>query len=186
MPHLEIVVASTRPGRIGSPIARWFHDAARAHAGFDAALVELADVALPLLDEPKHPRFGQYEHAHTKAWSARVAAADAFVFVTPEYNFGAPAPLVNAIDYLFREWHYKPCAFVSYGGLSGGTRSVQMSKMIVTTLRMMPIPEAVTIPMVPQHMKDGAFVPTDVHAKSANGMLDELLRWSNALAPLRT
>src|SRR6188508_177845 len=100
MPTLEIVVATTRPGRKGPAIAGWFHELARAHGAFDARIADLVEIGLPLLDEPAHPRLRQYTRPHTLQWSARVDAADAFVLVTPEYNFGVPAPLVNALDYL--------------------------------------------------------------------------------------
>jgi len=123
-PKLHIIICSTRPGRVGPSVAQWAYDAAVAHGGFEPVLVDLASFGLPVFDEPEHPRLGKYQHAHTKAWSASVAAADAFVFVTPEYNFGPPPALVNALNYLSREWQYKPAAFVSYGGHSGGMRAV--------------------------------------------------------------
>jgi NAD(P)H-dependent FMN reductase len=185
MPKLHVVVGSTRPGRAGEPIAKWFFDAAKRHGKFEVELVDLAEFALPLLDEPHHPRLRKYERDHTKRWSASAAAADAFVFVAPEYNFSAPPALVNALDFLFHEWAYKPCSFVSYGGVSGGLRSVQVLKQVVTSLRMMPIPEAVTIPFFANHLKDGAFVPNEANEKAVAPMLDELLRWANALIPLR-
>ena len=142
---------------------------------------------LPLLDEPGHPRLRQYEHEHTREWSARVASADAFVFVTPEYNYGAPAPLVNALDYLSVEWAYKPAGFVSYGGVSGGTRSVQMAKLLMTALKIMPIPEAVTIPFVTQSLDDaGQFKGGSSFEAAAGTMLDELHRWAGALQVLRS
>jgi NAD(P)H-dependent FMN reductase len=86
VPHLQIVIASTRPGRVGGAFAHWFADRARRHGGFDVKVIDLAQVALPFLDEPKHPRLGQYVHQHTKQWSAMVSRGDAYVFVTPEYN----------------------------------------------------------------------------------------------------
>lgn len=86
--RLHTIVASTRPGRIGPTVGRWFHERAAAHGAFDAHLVDLADFALPVYDEPHHPRMRKYEHAHTRQWSESVAAADAYVLVTPEYNFG--------------------------------------------------------------------------------------------------
>ena len=185
MPSLHVVVVSTRPGRGGLAVGKWFEERAREHAGFDVTLVDLAEVNLPLLDEPKHPRFQDYTHEHTKKWSAIVSAADAFVFVTPEYNYGMAPTLLNALDFLFREWNYKPAAFVSYGGVSGGTRSQQMAKLVITSLRMMPIPEAVTIPFYERAMKGGVFAGDEIQAKAAKGMLDELLRWTNALRPMR-
>jgi NAD(P)H-dependent FMN reductase len=182
---LDVVVASTRPGRVGLPVAEWFVERAKAHGRFEVELVDLKAIDLPHIDEPKHPRLGEYQHEHTKRWSAIARAADAFVFVTPEYNYGLAPALVNALDYLFNEWTYKPVGFVSYGGMSGGTRSVQMVKQIVTTLKMMPIPEAVAIPFITSFMKEGAFAGTEQHAKSAVAMLDELVRWAGALATLR-
>ena len=101
---------------------------------------------LPLLDEPEHPRLQHYRHDYTKAWSATVQRADAYVFVTPEYNHGAPPVLINALDRVFVEWNYKPAGFVSYGGVSAGTRSVVMTKTVLTGLKMVPILEAVNIP----------------------------------------
>src|SRR3954470_20976465 len=125
---LQLFVAATRDGRKGPAVGAWAIEQARAHGKFDVEVVDLRDVDLPLLDEPRHPRFAKYEHAHTKAWSATVSRADAFVFVTPEYDFSPPASPINALQYLSQEWAYKPVAFVSYGGVSGGTRGVQMTK----------------------------------------------------------
>ena len=184
---LHIVIASTREGRKGPAVADWFIERARAHAGFEVRVIDLAEVNLPLLDEPEHPRLRRYTHEHTRAWSATVDAADAFVFVTPEYDFGPPAALVNALHYLVHEWAYKPAAFVSYGGVSGGTRGVQLAKLTVTALGMMPIPQAVAIPFFTQHIDDasGTFDPGEVQSKAAATMLDELAKWAGALAPLR-
>jgi NAD(P)H-dependent FMN reductase len=186
-PKLQVIVASTRPGRRGLPIGQWVYDSAAAYGGFDVELVDLAEVNLPFLDEPNHPRLRQYIHPHTIAWSEKIDSADAFVFVTPEYNYGMNAPLKNAIDYLHQEWQYKPVAFVSYGGVSGGTRAVQMTKQVVTTLKMVPLTEAVPMPFVNQYFDDeDRFLPTDAMQTSLKGVFDELARVSAALRPLRT
>ena len=183
---LLVIIGSTRPGRAGLPIGRWFHAHAAAHPGFDVELADLKQIDLPFLDEPKHPRFRDYQHAHTKAWSATVQAADAFVFVTAEYNFNPPPPLLNAIDYLHAEWLYKPCGFVSYGGMSGGMRAVQTLKLVVTGLKMMPMFEAVTIPFYSKFMTPaGELAADEHHQKAASAMLDELARWAHALKTLR-
>lgn len=185
-PKLHVVISSTRPGRVGPAVARWFNDFARQHGQFDVRLVDLADFNLPIYDEPNHPAMQQYEHAHTKAWSASVAEADAFVFVTPEYNFNPPPSFVNALNYVYREWNYKACGFVSYGGVSGGMRAVQMAKQLVTTLKMMPMVEGVAVPMVGQLLDEqGAFVSNELIDHSAQQMLDELSKWTGALAGLR-
>ena len=184
---LQVIIVSTRQGRLGPAVAEWFHRHAQAFDGFDVELVDLADVNLPLLDEPHHPRLANYQHEHTKRWSAIVSRADAFVFVTPEYNFSTPPSLVNALDYLLKEWAYKPAAFVSYGGISGGMRSVMMTKSILTTLRMVPILEAVNLPMFAQQIDrtTGEFNATDVNAKAADAMLKELHKWAGALREMR-
>jgi len=187
MPHLQIFLVSTRPARKGAAVAAWFEQQARRHGKFDVELVDFAAVNLPLLDEPEHPRLRKYQQAHTRAWSARVEKADAFVFVQPEYNFSAPPSLVNALDYLFSEWEYKAVGFVSYGGVSAGLRSVQMTKQLVTALKMVPMVEAVAIPFFAKFIDPdtGLFTPEDAQVTAASKMLDELLRWTNALAVLR-
>jgi NAD(P)H-dependent FMN reductase len=185
-PTLQIVVASTRPGRVGLPVAEWFRDRAAAAGIFDIDFADLAEIALPLMDEPNHPRLRDYTHQHTKDWSARVEGADAFVFVHPEYNYSFNAPLKNAIDYLNQEWAYKPVGFVSYGGVSAGTRATQAIKQVITTLRMFPVFEAVSIPFVAQFLDDeGAFRANEVMEDAAETMLLELLRVTEGLKTLR-
>lgn len=182
---LATVICSVRPGRVGPTIANWFQSQAKAHGGFDAKLVDLAEVGLPLHDEPNHPRMKKYEHDHTKRWSAIVDGADAFVFVMPEYNFTMPPAFVNAVDYLYSEWGYKPAGFVSYGGVSGGLRSVQTAKTLLTTLKVVPLTEQVVLPMVFGQIKDGVMEANEMQTTSATTMLDELARWAGALKPLR-
>ena len=187
MLQLQIITVSTRPGRAGVPVADWFVGQAERHGKFAIETIDLAKVALPMFDEPRHPRFRAYEHEHTKEWSRTIDRADAFVFVTPEYNYGTPPSLVNALDYLNHEWQYKPVGFVSYGGVSGGTRSVQMTKQIVTALKMMPMFEAVTLPFFAQQIdkERGVFAPPKVQEDAAVAMLDELLKWAVALRTMR-
>jgi NAD(P)H-dependent FMN reductase len=185
-PTLLIIIASTRPGRVGGPVGQWIREQAQAHGAFQVEVADLAEIQLPFMDEPNHPRLGQYVHQHTKHWSARVAAADAFIMVTPEYNYGFTAPLKNAIDYLHREWQHKPVGLVSYGGIAAGTRSAQMLKQVLTALKMMPLTEAVAIPFVNQLMDaNGQFQPTPSVESSAQALLDELARVTPVLATLR-
>ena len=123
---------------------------------------------------------------HTKAWSARVDAADAFVFVTPEYNHSFNAPLKNAIDFLHSEWQYKPVGFVSYGGIAAGTRALQALKPVVSVLKMTPVTEAVNVAFVQQFIGgDGIFAPNEVLEQAADAMLAELDRVQGALRGLR-
>jgi NAD(P)H-dependent FMN reductase len=126
-------------------------------------------------------------HDHTHAWSATVDAADAVVMVTSEYNYGYPAALKNAIDYLHHEWRYKPVGFVSYGGVAAGTRAVQQLKQVVTALAMMPTQASVNIPFVQQFLgDDGTIVGNEVMLEAVPAMLDELLKFHSALLPLRS
>lgn len=185
MHHLLVIVASTRPGRVGPRIAAWFTRHAEAHPGFTVTVADLAELDLPLLDEPEHPSARRYVREHTRRWSAMVERADAVVIVTPEYNFGMPASLKNALDYLYHEWAYKPVGFVSYGNSSGGLRAVQMAKQVVTTLRMMPAGEAVTI-FLRRHLDPaGDLVADPALDEAATGLLDELSALAGALSVLR-
>jgi NAD(P)H-dependent FMN reductase len=184
-PRLMIIVTSTRPVRVGRTVADWLHAHAEAHGGFDIDFVDLAELNLPLMDEPNHPRLATYTKQHTLDWSARVDAADAFVFVMAEYNHGYTAALKNAIDYLLREWAYKPVGFVSYGGVAGGTRAVQAIKPVCVVIKMWPLTEAVYIPWVAKHVEDGVFKATEELETQAAAMLNELQRVTEALVPLR-
>ncbi len=186
---LMVLTASTRPGRVGASVAAWFTDAARRHGKFEVAPADLAEFNLPVFDEPNHPAQKKYQHEHTKRWSAAVDAADAYTFVVPEYNFGPTPALVNALNYLYQEWCYKPVGFVSYGGLSGGMRGVQVAKGLCTTLKMMPMYEAVAIPNVFPMVKDEGgkkvFTPNEHCEKGAAALLDETMKWATALKTIR-
>ncbi|WP_396627208.1 NADPH-dependent FMN reductase [Luteitalea sp.] len=186
MLRLQIIIVSTRPGRKGPAVATWFEQRARAHGAFEVEVVDLAEVGLPLLDEPEHPRLRKYQHDHTKRWSAIVERGDAYVFVTPEYNFAAPPSLLNAIDYLYTEWSEKPAAFVSYGGVSAGLRGVQMAKQTLTSVGVMPIVASVAIPMFASRIDaDGTFASDAKLDAAAAAMLTDLARWATALAGMR-
>jgi len=183
---LKILIGSTRPQRKGHLVAEWFLNIALQHKDFDIEVLDLKEINLPFLDEPEHPRLQKYSHDHTKQWSKLIDEADAFVFVTPEYNYSAPATLKNAMDYLFNEWQEKPVSFVSYGGVSGGTRAVQDLKLPITTLGMMPLPQAVNIPFFNQFInEEGVFEGNETLEKSANGMLLKLKEWAEALKGMR-
>jgi len=182
---LNIVIGSTRPGRAGPLVADWFHQLAVAHAGFDVELVDLASFALPLLDEAAHPALRNYANDPTKRWSASVAAADAFVFVTPEYDYFAPASLVNAIQTLLHEWLYKPAGIVSYGGVSGGLRGTQVLRQLLSNVNVHALPQTVPMPFFSQFIVDGALRPSEQVEAGAKAMLDELHKWARALKSLR-
>jgi NAD(P)H-dependent FMN reductase len=187
MSRLQIIVASTRPGRAGLPVGQWVEAVAAKHGGFDDVdLTDLAELSLPLMDEPHHPRLAKYTKQHTREWSARVAAADAFVFVLAEYNHGYTAAVKNAVDYLHTEWQYKPAGLVSYGGVSAGLRAAQAFKPVLLSVKTVPLVESVMIPFVAQFRDEEVFTPNEMLETSAATMLDELGRWSGALKALRT
>jgi len=186
MINLQVIIASVRPGRVGLPVGKWFYDFATKDGRFDVELVDLMELDLPFMDEPNHPRAGKYTHEHTKAWSAKVDSADAFVFVTPEYNFSAPPALINAISFLNREWEYKPAGFVSYGGVSGGTRSVQGIRGTMGALNMVSLSTAVNIPFVNKFIDDeGEFQANEPTEKGATALLGQIEKWGGALRTLR-
>lgn len=184
--RLGIITVSTREERVGDAVAKWFSEYAKVHEGFaDFTLIDLKELNLPLMNEPKHPLMKDYKFDYTKKFSQLIEPCDAYVFVTPEYDYFAPGALVNAIDYLSQEWSYKPAAFVAYGGISGGLRSVQAAKPLLTSVKMMPIPESVSFHFVVNNLKDGTLVPERKHEDMARLMLDELVKWAEALKPMR-
>ena len=185
MPKLLIIIASTRPGRVGLPVGRWVEQVAVRQGGFDVEVADLAEIGLPFMDEPHHPRLHRYTHEHTKVWSRRVEAADAFAFVMPEYNYGFTAPLKNALDYLYQEWSHKPVGLVSYGGIAAGTRAQQLLKPVLSSLRLTPTAESVMVPFVARFVENGEFHPDEAMERSAVAMLGELSRLAAVLAPLR-
>ncbi len=182
-----VLLCSTRPGALGPAVGEWLIDTITPRAaelGASLVPVALGDLGLPFLDEPEHPSSGAYRHDHTRRWSALVDAADGFIAVTPEYNYGMPATLKNALDYLAREWAWKPIGFVSYGNTSAGTRSVQHAKQVVTTLRLMPLGATAAI-RIGDAVEGGRVRPDAALARAAVGVLDELVRVACALRPMR-
>ncbi|MEU6744201.1 bifunctional NAD(P)H-dependent oxidoreductase/GNAT family N-acetyltransferase [Streptosporangium sandarakinum] len=182
-----VLVCSTRPGALGPAVGRWLIDAIAPRAaelGVDLLPVALGDLALPFLDEEDEPASGVRRHEHTRRWSAMVDAADGFIAVTPEYNHGMPATFKNALDYLGREWAWKPMGFVSYGNTSAGTRSVQHAKQVVTTLRLVPLGATVAL-RIADTVDGGRLRPDAGRDEAAAGVLDELVRLAHALRPMR-
>ncbi len=171
--NLAIVIGSVREGRFGPTVANWFAGQARAHDEFAVDVIDLAGMDFPdsMASSPDVEDFGQ-----------RIGAADAVVIVTPEYNHSYPGPLKTAIDSLGQQWHAKPVGLVSYGGMSGGLRSVEPLRVVFAELHAMTIRETVSF-----HGARGRFdeagQPRD--ADGVNGaarvMLDQLAWWSRAL-----
>jgi NAD(P)H-dependent FMN reductase len=186
MDKLKIINATVRPGRKGPLIAEWITGLAKATGQYEVELIDLGELKLPLMDEPNHPAMKKYEHEHTKKWSAKIEEADAFIFVTGEYDFGYPAPLRNALEYLYTEWNYKAGGIVSYGGVSAGTRAANALKNDLATFKVVPLYEMVNIPFFTQHItEENVFEPTESSVKAAGGLLKELARWTKGLKMIR-
>ncbi|MET8730664.1 bifunctional NAD(P)H-dependent oxidoreductase/GNAT family N-acetyltransferase [Streptomyces parvus] len=185
--RILVLVCSTRPNALGPPVGQWLTDTLAPGAellGADLVPLAIGDLGLPFLDEEEHPSSGVHQHEHTRRWSRIVDEADGFVFVTPEYNYGMPATLKNALDYLSPEWAWKPAGFVSYGHTSAGTRAVQHAKQVVTTLRLVPLGATVAL-RIADVTQGSRVAPEARHAEAAEGMLVELVRVARALTPMR-
>lgn len=185
-PTLLVVIATTRPVAAGRSVGAWVTSRAETDGRFAVEVVDLRELDLPLLDEPHHPKLRRYEHDHTHGWSGRVEAADAFVFVTPEYNHSFTAPLKNALDYLNAEWAHKPVGLVSYGGLSGGSRAVTALEPVLSNLALLTVQANVEIAWVAEHIVDDVFQPTDRHERALETQLAAIARYLPASAALRT
>lgn len=187
MPKVMVIVGSVRPGRIGLPIATWVRQAVERDGRFECDWADLAEINLPFMDEPKHPKLHQYTKQHTFDWSERVASADGFIFVSPEYNFSYAPVLKNALDYLSREWWRKPLGHVSYGGISGGTRGVTALRPVEVILGLVPTGANVEIPWAVKQIDDnGVFLPLESQERVLAAQLDELVQLDEALRALRT
>lgn len=184
MTRIAVILGSTRPGRNGAAVAAWVvqHASQRKDAQF--SLVDIAGFNLPLLDEPVPPSMGKYSKQHTKDWAAAIGSYDGFVFVTPEYNHGIPGALKNAIDFLYKEWNNKAAGFVSYGSM-GGARAVEHLRAVMAEVQVATVRNQVMFSLFTDFEKMSDFKPDPRNEKSLNGMLDQLIAWTNALKSLR-
>lgn len=185
MTKLMIIVGSVRPGRVGLPVAEWVRHTVESDDRFEVDFVDLAELALPFMDEPAHPSKRQYTKPHTVAWSERVDAADAFILVSPEYNHSYSPALKNALDYLNQEWWRKPVTVVSYGGVSGGSRGVAALDAVLTTIGLIKTSSNVEINFIGKRVVDGTFDSDEKEAAILSHALDQLEQLSGALAPIR-
>lgn len=164
-------------------MARWFAELAGAREDLTAEVADLEELGLPLLTASKSPSTGEYDEDQQR-WADTVAAADAYVLVTPEYNHGYPPALKNALDLVYAEWNRKPVGFVSYGGASGGVRAVEQLRQVAVELQMAPLRANVAIPRVFRAIDDGRF-DGEQYEEAAGKLLDEIVWWSGALAAAR-
>lgn len=182
--QVAVVVGSTRPGRRALPVSEWVHAQVDQRDDVQVALVDLADYALPVLDEAMPAAMGRYEHPHTTEWARTIASFDAFIFVTPEYNRSVPGALKNAIDFLYAEWHDKAAGFVSYGMDAGGARAVEHLRLIMGELQVADVRAQVALSVFSEF--DGeTFTPDPRRAGELDRMLEQLIAWGGALRTVR-
>ncbi|WP_084529833.1 NADPH-dependent FMN reductase [Nocardia crassostreae] len=174
--RLEVIVASTRPGRFAPVVADWFLRAARADARFAVGVIDLLETPLPV-DLTETPQ--------TRAYCERIASADAFVAVTSEYNHGYPASLKTALDTAKREWRAKPIGFVSYGGLSGGLRAVEQLRQVVAEIHMVSIRESVSFAEAKRKFDAAGETRDGAAVDASERLLRQLAWWGSALRDAR-
>jgi NAD(P)H-dependent FMN reductase len=190
MTVISVIVGSTRQGRFSEKPAQWILQRLKSRGVIEARLLDLREFPLPFFDQPVPPAMPgrpPYENEMVKKWTAEIARSDGFIFVTPEYNFGPPAVLKNALDWVYPEWNRKAVAFVSYGSALGA-RSVQQLRETAIELQLAPVRSSVHIPVATlwAHFQGG-----DVEAglaaleAPAKSMIDDLLWWSAALKAAR-
>jgi NAD(P)H-dependent FMN reductase len=184
MIRIAIIIGSTRPGRVGEPVAKWVYEIVKKRNDAEFELVDIKDFNLPLLDEPVPPSLGQYTKEHTKAWAAKVDSFDAYVFVTPEYNHGTSGALKNAIDFLFKEWNNKAAGFVGYGS-AGGVRAVEHLRLVMAEVQVATVRNQVGLSLITDFENYTKFKPATHHEKSVNHMIDQLIAWGGAMKSLR-
>jgi NAD(P)H-dependent FMN reductase len=182
--RIGIILGSTRPNRNGEQVAQWVFDIATERTDAEFELVDLRDYPLPHLDEPNRPSLGRYAHEHTKEWAQKIASFDGFVFVTPEYNHGTSGVLKNAIDYLYAEWNNKAAGFVSYGSV-GGARAAEHLRLVAGSLQMADVRQQVALSMITEFENLSVFKPGDYNVGALQTLLEQVIAWSAALAPLR-
>lgn len=187
MYKLKVISSTVRPGRKGPVIGKWIADFAAKTGEFEVELLDLGEINLPVMNEAIHPIMKQYEHEHTKKWSAKIDEADAFIFVTAEYDYSYPASLKNALEYLVHEWAYKPAGLVSYSsGAFAGVRAVVALKPDLLSLRTVALAEMVNIPALDQYInEEGIFVADDKLNAAAKNMLTQLVRWTKGLKAIK-
>jgi len=186
MPKIKIILGSSRPNRFGEQPAKWLMEMSKQIEGAEFEIIDLAEVALPFLDEPFPAMQNKYQNEHTKAWAKVIADADGFVFVAAEYNHGYTPVMKNALDYLYNEWNNKPVAFLSYGSAAGGARAVDQLRAVVGHLGMYDITEHMILPEYYTNLdKDGNFQFTERHEQNAHTMLNRLVFWADKMAEAR-
>jgi NAD(P)H-dependent FMN reductase len=173
-----LIMGSTRASRVCPKVADWVAGIGRTCTEFAYEIVDLADWSLPMDDEPGIPAMGSYTQAHTHAWSDKIKSADAVIFVTPQYNWGYPAVLKNAIDRLYHEWRAKPVVIVTYGG-HAGDKCAQQLKQVAAAVKMSVVATSPGLVLPEDVIRKGAPLDPDrdfdQHRDSVRAALVELV-----------
>lgn len=186
---IKVILASIRNNRFGDKPANWIASLAEQMPDFAVEILDLKNYQLPMFAEGTSPAQieGSYGKPEVDQWAGKIAEADGFIFVTPEYNHGYPASLKNNLDYIYKEWNKKPMCVVAYGGV-GGARAVEQLREVAIELQMVPIRNSVNImnPWLLSEMdnslKAGAL---DGYVKTAQNMLTQLSWWAKVLKEAR-
>ncbi|MBA4866145.1 NAD(P)H-dependent oxidoreductase [Streptomyces sp. PSKA54] len=175
--RVAVLTGSTREGRFGPVVTDWFLRFAEQRGDLTLDAIDLAEHPLPDVTGIEPPADPVLD-----ALTPRLAAADAFVVITPEYNHSFPAPLKNAIDLHFTQWQAKPVGFVSYGGLGGGLRAVEQLRLVFAELHAVTVRDTVSFHMAWENFaEDGSLLRPDIPEGAAKGMLDQIGWWGRTL-----
>lgn len=179
-----VIVGSVREGRLALPVAHWVMEQATAREDLACELVDLAEWNLPFYPHPRPPAAGDYKDPLQIGWAEKIASADGYLLIAPEYNHSPSAVLKNALDTVYAEWGRKPVTFVSYGGM-GGARSVEQLRLTAVALQMAPLESAVQL-VSPWIKRDGERWNGDASDVRRLGRLfDDLAWWAGALKAAR-
>jgi NAD(P)H-dependent FMN reductase len=186
-PKIGIIISTTRATRFGHKPAEWIHDIASKRGDLDMEIVDLRHFPMPFFDEVASNAWAPTQNEVAQRWQKKVAEFDGYIFVTAEYNRGAPGVLKNALDYAYPEWNRKTAAFIGYGSV-GGARAVEQLRLVAIELQMAPTRTGV-------HIQGADFMAVWRQGKpiseleylktNANTMLDELAWWTKALRTAR-
>ncbi|GAA2427438.1 NAD(P)H-dependent oxidoreductase [Streptomyces macrosporus] len=180
--RLAVIIGSVREGRFGPTVANWFVTQAEKFGRFDVDVIDLADWPLPVV----MPGWDTEPDAETarirEELSRRVARADAYAVVTPEYNHSFPASLKNTIDWFREEWFAKPVGLISYGGQGGGLRAAEHLRQVFAEVHAMTVRNSLSF-----HNAWDVFGPDgqprdeEAAASAAKDMLSQMDWWGTVL-----